>query len=199
MMPRNTILDRAAQTLAQRLLTWVGGRLDPERRVWLDGLRAELDAIGDGGGQLRWAMGGLLLLWAERRHTMLGEPQVWATIRDICAPGLALGGLEIALLVAWRQVPDEAVPWRGLAAFLLVYFALAGLLAGRRTGIVARGAVAGLVTGLLTVLFFVLALAVVDHLNRVRALGGLPFFGLIGAACGALGALAARPPQRRQR
>jgi hypothetical protein len=198
MMPRNGALDCAAKALAYRLLTWVGGRLDPDRRVWLDGLRAELDAIEGGGEQLRWAVDGLRLLWTERGHTMLAESRVWANIWDTCAFGVALGALEVALLVAWHDLPDEAVPWRGLATFLLVYFAVAGLFAGRRTGTVARGAIAGLVTGLLAVLFFVLTLAVVYHLNRISALGGLPFFGLIGAVCGALGALAARPLRRRQ-
>jgi hypothetical protein len=195
-MPRNTVLDCVARAFAYRVLTWVGERLDPERRVWLVGLRAELDVIENSGEQLCWAVGGLRLLWTERRYTMPGKSRVWAATWDICLLGVVLGVLEVALLVAWRDLPEEVAPWRGLAAFLLVYFALAGLLAGRRTGTVARGAVAGLVTGLLAVLFFVLAFAVVYHLNRVSALGGLPFFGLIGAICGAFGALAARPLRR---
>src|SRR4051794_35900221 len=130
----NALLDRAAGRLAHHVLTWGGRQLAPARRVWIEGLRAELDVIPGGGAQLRWALGGLGVLWTARRDRMTNASPTWATLRDTGTLGVALGALEAALLVAWRDVPDAAVPWRGVVAGLVLGFALVGLLAGWRTG-----------------------------------------------------------------
>ena len=64
-------VDRIATLLALRLLAWVGKRIDPAQQLWLDALHAELDAINGGIARLAWAMGGLWLIWFERRQSML--------------------------------------------------------------------------------------------------------------------------------
>ena len=64
-------IDRIATQLALRLLAWVGKRIDPAHQDWLDALGAELDAIDGGIARLAWAIGGLWLIWFERRQSML--------------------------------------------------------------------------------------------------------------------------------
>jgi hypothetical protein len=41
-------LDRMATLAALRLLAWVAQRVDPAQQLWLEALRAELDAIEGG-------------------------------------------------------------------------------------------------------------------------------------------------------
>jgi len=91
MRQRQTTLDRIATLAALRLLAWVGKHVDPAQQLWLDALRAELDAIDGGMARLVWAMGGLRLIWFERRRHMVN-----ATYRY--GPAL-LHGLEAALFV----------------------------------------------------------------------------------------------------
>jgi hypothetical protein len=64
-------LDRMATLAALRLLAWVGKRVDPAQQLWLEALRAELDAIDGGMARLVWAVGGLRLIWFERRRHMV--------------------------------------------------------------------------------------------------------------------------------
>ncbi len=73
------------------MLAWVGKHIDPAQQLWLDALRAELAAIDGGIAQLVWAVGGLRLIWFERRRHMVN-----ATYRY--GPAL-LHGLEAALFV----------------------------------------------------------------------------------------------------
>jgi hypothetical protein len=46
------VLDRVAARAARAVLAWSAGRVDPWDRVWIDALRGELDAIGEGRAQL---------------------------------------------------------------------------------------------------------------------------------------------------
>jgi hypothetical protein len=66
-----TTLNRIATLVAQRLLAWVTKHVDPEQQLWLDALRAELDVIDGGIARLLWALGGLRLIWFDRRRHMV--------------------------------------------------------------------------------------------------------------------------------
>ncbi len=50
-------LDRMATLAALRLLAWVGKLVDPAQQLWLEALRAELNAIDGGIARLGWAVG----------------------------------------------------------------------------------------------------------------------------------------------
>ena len=65
------LFHRIATRAAIRLLAWVEKHVDPAQQLWLDALRAELDAINGGFARLLWAAGGLRLVWFERRRHML--------------------------------------------------------------------------------------------------------------------------------
>jgi hypothetical protein len=66
-----TALDRLAAAAARRLLAWIAQRLDPARKTWLEALHAELDMIDGGFAQLLRTVGGLKLVWLDRRQYML--------------------------------------------------------------------------------------------------------------------------------
>lgn len=74
-----TCFDRIATQAALRLLAWVGEHIDPAQQLWLDALRAELDAIDGSITRLVWAVGGLRLVWFKRsdtcstQHTNMGS------------------------------------------------------------------------------------------------------------------------------
>ena len=84
-------LDRMAKAAARRLLAWVAQRVDPTRQTWLDALRAELDMIDGGIAQFVWAVGGLRLLWLDRRQHMVNATYRYGPV--------LLHGLEAALFV----------------------------------------------------------------------------------------------------
>ena len=65
-------LNRLAKAAARRLLAWVARRGDSTQQTWLEALRAELDVIDGGIAQLVWAVGGLRLIWLDRRQHMVG-------------------------------------------------------------------------------------------------------------------------------
>lgn len=91
MRQRQTALDRIATLAALRLLAWVGKHVDPAQQLWLDALRAELDAIDGGIARLVWAVGGLRLIWFERRRHMVNATYRYGPV--------LLPGLEAALFV----------------------------------------------------------------------------------------------------
>jgi hypothetical protein len=91
MRQRQTALDRIATLAALRLLAWVGKHIDPAQQLWLDALRAELDAIDGGIARLVWAVGGLRLIWFERRRHMVNATYRYGPV--------LLPGLEAALFV----------------------------------------------------------------------------------------------------
>jgi len=86
-----TILDRMATLAALRLLAWVDKQVDPAQQLWLEALRAELAAIDGGMARLVWAVGGLRLIWFERRRHMVNATYRYGPV--------LLDGLEAALFV----------------------------------------------------------------------------------------------------
>jgi hypothetical protein len=109
-----TTLDRIATLAALRLLVWVGKHVDPAQQLWLAALRAELDAIDGGLARLVWAVGGLRLVWFQRRRHIVNATYRYGPV--------LLPGLEAALFVGltWSLIRH----YGSLAVILLV---LAGL------------------------------------------------------------------------
>jgi hypothetical protein len=107
-------LDRIATLAALRLLAWVGKYVDPAHQLWLDALRAELDAIDGGIARLIWVVRGLRLVWFERRRSMLNATYRYGPV--------LLPWLEVALFVGltWSLIRQ----YGSLVVSLLV---LAGL------------------------------------------------------------------------
>jgi hypothetical protein len=67
-------LERSADGLARRLLEWLHGRVDPGSREWLDALTADLECADDGWQRLRWALGGVPLVWTINRRRRVTGP-----------------------------------------------------------------------------------------------------------------------------
>jgi hypothetical protein len=65
--------DRLAARTARRLLAWSAARVDGTEQAWLEALAAELDEIEGGSAQLRWAMGGLRLVWRGGRRQLVSR------------------------------------------------------------------------------------------------------------------------------
>src|SRR5438876_242831 len=107
-------LDPMAKAAARRLLAWVAQRVDPTRQTWLEALRAELDMIDGGIAQLVWAVGGLRLLWLDRRQHMVNATYRYGPV--------LLHGLEAALFVGltWSLI-------RHYGSLVFVLLELAGL------------------------------------------------------------------------
>jgi len=103
--PAANFRDRMAAAVARTLLAWAAGRVHPAHREWIEAMRAELDEIEPGGAQLRWALGGVPLVW---RDTLV-------RIRRLAFPVLAL----MLLLVAPFQRVHVLVPLAACAALIL--------------------------------------------------------------------------------
>src|SRR5437870_1510236 len=84
-------LERIAAAIARRLLAWIAQRVDPAQQLWLEALRAELDVIDGGIAQLMWAVGGLRLIWFDRRQHMVNATDRYGPV--------LLSVLEAALVV----------------------------------------------------------------------------------------------------
>jgi hypothetical protein len=93
--------DRMATLAALRLLAWVGKHVDPAQQLWLEALRAELDAIDGGIARLGWAVGGLRLIWFERRRHLVNATYRYGPV--------LLPGLEAALFVGltWSLIQHD--------------------------------------------------------------------------------------------
>ena len=87
-MPTLTSLERLADVLARRLLSWLHGRVAPGSREWLDALTAESDSADDGWQRLRWALGGVPLVWTINQRRQMNEP-ARGTMRALIASGVA--------------------------------------------------------------------------------------------------------------
>jgi hypothetical protein len=85
------LFDRMATLAALRLLAWIAQRVDPAQQLWLEALRAELAAIDGGFARLVWAVGGLRLIWFERRQHVVNATYRYGPV--------LLHGLEAALFV----------------------------------------------------------------------------------------------------
>ena len=73
------VLDGWAAMTADRLVSWLDGRVDASRRSWIAALAAEMDEIDSGWGKLRWAINGLPLAWSFRRPPGPRVAGVWST------------------------------------------------------------------------------------------------------------------------
>ncbi len=72
-------LDGWAAVAANRIVSWLDGRVDASRRDWIAALAAETDEIDSGWGKLRWAASGLPLAWSFRRPPGPRVAGVWST------------------------------------------------------------------------------------------------------------------------
>jgi hypothetical protein len=90
---------RLADVLARQLLSWLHRRVEPGSREWLDALTAESEYADDGWQRLRWALGGVPLMWTINKRRQMNEP-VRDTMRGLFAPGVA----NIAAIAGWYAV-----------------------------------------------------------------------------------------------
>src|SRR5256884_7981372 len=81
-------LGRLADVLARQLLSWLHRRVEPGSREWLDALIAESECADDGWQRLRWALGGVPLVWTINQRRKRNEP-TRDTMRALIVPGVA--------------------------------------------------------------------------------------------------------------
>jgi hypothetical protein len=79
-------LGRLADVLARHLLSWLHRRVEPGSREWLDALTAESECADDGWQRLRWALGGVSLVWTINQRRQKNEP-TRGTMRALIVPG----------------------------------------------------------------------------------------------------------------
>src|SRR5882672_10194306 len=94
-------LGRLADVLARQLLSWLRRRVEPGSREWLDALTAESECADDGWQRLRWALGGVSLVWTINQRRQRNEP-TRGTMRALIVPGGAVLGMIIALALRAR-------------------------------------------------------------------------------------------------
>lgn len=180
----------------------------------------------EGLAQLLWALGGLSLLSsARRRRTLTRTWYSWPGLLRSSSFGLVLGAVLVIgivwsnVIVPSRESDDEYTAW--YVAFyigLLVYFAVAGLVAGNARNRLASSAWAGALTAMVLLVIVMVTFIVIDNLfldvvmqqpdkangfrhsgltsqrdyvnqGNLAALALLPIFGAFGAGFGALGGL----------
>lgn len=81
-------LGRLADLLAQQLLRWLHRRVEPGSREWLDALTAESECADDGWQRLRWALGGVPLVWTINKRRRVNEP-ARSTMRAVIFSAIA--------------------------------------------------------------------------------------------------------------
>src|SRR5437588_11099432 len=99
LMQMHGLLGRLADVLARQLLSWLHRRVDPGSREWLDALTAEAECADDGWQRLRWALGGVPLVWTINQRRQTNEP-ARGTMRARIVPGVA----NIAAIAGWYAV-----------------------------------------------------------------------------------------------
>jgi hypothetical protein len=87
-MQMHGFLGRRADVLARQLLSWLHRRVEPGSREWLDALTAESECADDGWQRLRWALGGVPLVWTLNKRRQVNEP-TRGTMRALIVPGVA--------------------------------------------------------------------------------------------------------------
>jgi hypothetical protein len=87
-MQMHAFLGRLADNLARQLLGWLHRRVEPGSREWLDALTAESECADDGWQRLRWALGGVPLVWTINKRRQINEP-TRGTVRALIASGVA--------------------------------------------------------------------------------------------------------------
>jgi hypothetical protein len=103
-MQMRGFLGRLADDLARQLLSWLHRRVEPGSREWLDALTAESECADDGWQRLRWALGGVPLVWTINKRRQMNEP-ARGTMRALIAPGVA----NIAAIAGWHAVTIQAI------------------------------------------------------------------------------------------
>jgi len=216
---------RLIAAAAHSLLVWSARRAYPSERVWIEALRGELEVVEEGLAQLLWALGGLSLISSARRRTLTRPWYSWPALLRSSSFGLVLSAV-LVIGIVWSNVivpghesDDEYTAW--YVAFylgLLVYFAVAGMVASSARNRLASSAWAGALTAMLVLVVVTVTFIVIDNLFldvvmqqpdkangfRQSALTSerdyvnqgnfavfvlLPIFGAFGAAFGALGGL----------
>src|SRR5438309_5692760 len=104
-------LGRLADVLARQLLSWLQRRVEPGSREWLDALTAESECADDGWQRLRWALGGVPLVWTINQRRQSSAP-TRGTMRARIVPGVA----NIAAIAGWYAV---IIPATYAATYLL--------------------------------------------------------------------------------
>jgi hypothetical protein len=115
-------LDRLADVFARRLLGWLHRRVEPGSREWLDALTAESESADDGWQRLRWALGGVSLVWTINKRRQRNEP-ARGTARAPLGPGVA----NITAIAGWYAV---IIP----ATYVVTHFLRCQLLFGNQPG-----------------------------------------------------------------
>jgi hypothetical protein len=102
-VPTLSFLERLADVLVLRLLSWLHSRVAPESREWLDALTAESECTDDGWQRLRWALGGVRLVFTINKRHQQNKPKR-GTMRVRIVPGIA----NIAAIAGWYAVTIPA-------------------------------------------------------------------------------------------
>lgn len=121
-MPMRGFLGRLADDLARQLLSWLHRRVEPGSREWLDALTAESECADNGWQRLRWALGGVPLVWTINQRRQMNEP-TRGTLRALIARGVA----NIAAIAGGFAVIIPAI-------YLATYFFRCHLLFGNQPG-----------------------------------------------------------------
>jgi hypothetical protein len=98
-VPTLSFVERLADVLARRLLRWLRGRAAPASREWLDALTAESGCADNGWQRLRWALGGVPLVWTINERRQKHEPT-----RSIMRARIISGIANIAAIAGWYVV-----------------------------------------------------------------------------------------------
>jgi len=109
----------AAQA-ALRLLAWIAQRVDPAQQLWLEALRTELAAIDGGFAQLVWAVGGLRLIWFERRRHMVNATYRYGPVLLNVLEAALLVGLTWSLIGHYGSIVVVLLELTGLSLIVAV-------------------------------------------------------------------------------
>ena len=113
-------LDRLAKAAARRLLAWVARRVDSTQQTWLEALRAELDAIDGGIAQLVWAVGGLRLIWLDRRQHMVDRAYRYSPVLLIVLGAALFVGFTLSLMQYYVSIAEVLLVLTGLGLVVAV-------------------------------------------------------------------------------
>lgn len=146
--PMTEFGEKWAATLAQRLIGWIGNRVDDSRREWVSALAAEMESVNGGWRKLSWALSGVSIAWSFRRRPLIRSRYAndWSTRAVVAvlqrqrghAVLLASGTLAFVLLGQQLLVPTIIVFGPIASSLLLVPYARS-LRGWRRTLVAAVG------------------------------------------------------------
>ena len=102
-MQTHGFLGRVADVLARQLLGWLRRRVEPASREWLDALAAEAECADGDWQRLRWALGGVPLVWTINRRRRVKEPARGAQRARVVS-----GVANVAAIAGWCAVITAA-------------------------------------------------------------------------------------------